>query len=312
MDLAQFDLNLLVLFDAMIRHGNVTAAGTELGLSQPATSYALAKMRRAFDDPLFVRIGASMQPTARALAMTDSVRDVLQRIRTDMLSPSTFDPAHAVREFRVAMSDVGESFFVPPLIRALRGQGNHLRLSVYSPTPAALEQEFESGAIDLAVGLFPDLTGADLYQQALFTNHFVAIAKRNNPHVGDRLTMKRFLAAPHVDVSTPGRSHEVILRHMAQNKIVRNVPLRVSRFLSLLEIVSNSDLIAIVPAEVGESFRTARGISVYPLPFDSPTFRLRQHWHKRFHDDGSVRWLRELVHQLFKDTALMFKDSRQS
>lgn len=301
MDLAKFDLNLLVVFDAMVRHGNVTAAGSELGLSQPAVSYALAKMRKAFEDPLFVRVGSSMQPTARALAMIDAVRDVLQRIRTDMLSPSAFDPAHSNREFRVAMSDVGESFFVPPLVRALREQGRHLQLSVFSLTPAMLEAQLESGAIDLAVGFYPDLVGADYYQQGLFTNHFVAISTRDNPHVKGRLTMARFLQAPQVDVSTPGRSQEIILGYMAQQKIVRNVPLRVSRFLSLLEIVSQSDLIAIVPAEIGESFRSARGLAVHPLPFESPTFRLRQHWHKRFHDDASIRWLRELVHRLFKD-----------
>lgn len=301
MDLTKFDLNLLVLFDAMVRHGNVTAAGSELGLSQPATSYALAKMRDAFEDPLFIRTGSRMEPTARALTMVDTVRDVLRRIRSDVLTTSVFDPQSSTKEFRVAMSDVGESFFVPPLVRALKAEGKRLQLSVYSLTPTELEKQLETGAIDLAVGLYPDLLGSDFMQQALFTNHFVAICTPDNPHVKGKLTMARFLQAPQVDVSTPGRSQEVVLRYLEQKKITRNVPLRVSRFLSLLEIVSQSDMIAIVPAEVGESFRRTRGLVVHQLPFDSPRFRLRQHWHKRFHDDGSVRWLRELVHRLFKD-----------
>lgn len=310
MNVTEFDLNLLVVFDAMVRHGNVTAAGKELGLSQPAASYALAKMRKAFSDPLFVRVGADMQPTARALAMIDTVRDVLQQIRTGMLSPSIFEPNHSGRDFRVAMSDVGEAFFVPPLINALRSKGGHLRLSVFSPTPHALKEQLESGGIDLAIGLYPDLVGADLYQQALFTNHFVAITTRDNPHVKGKLTLSRFLQAPHVDVSTPGRSGEIVLQYMAKRKMARNVVLRVSRFLSLLDIVSKSDLIAIVPAEVGESFRLARDLAVHQLPFESPTFRLQQHWHKRFHDDASVRWLRNLVHLLFKDAGVPELQSR--
>lgn len=233
--------------------------------------------------------------------MADTVRDVLQRVRLDLLNPPVFDPAQSDREFRIATSDVGESFFVPHIVRALRTHGTRMSLRVHSLTPSALEQGLASGDIDLAVGHYPDLTSTDFMQQALFTSHFVAIAQRGNPHIKGRLTMTRFLQAPHVDVSTPGRSQEIILRYMAEKKMTRNTPLQVSRFLSLLEIVSQSDLIAIVPREVGESFKKARGIVVHPLPFTSPTFRLRQHWHKRFHDDSSVRWLRGLIHGLYRN-----------
>ena len=301
MDIGKLDLNLLVVFDAMIRHGNVTVAGRELGLSQPAMSYALLKMRTAFEDPLFVRVKSGMQPTPRALAMMDTVRDVLQRIQSGLLSPAQFDPASSNREFRIAMSDVGESFFTPPLMRALRSHGEQLQLRVLSLTPSALEQKLESGDVDLAVGQYPDLMGADFYQQGLFTSHFVAIAGRDNAHVKSKLTMARFLDAPHVDVTTPGRTQEIILKYMAEKKIVRKVPLQVSRFLSVLEIVTRSDLIAVVPRETGELFRNTRGVAVHALPFESPTFRLRQHWHKRFHDDAAVRWLRTLVHELFTE-----------
>ncbi|UUX95223.1 LysR family transcriptional regulator [Aquabacterium sp. J223] len=302
MDVRQVDLNLLVFFEAMLRHRSVTAAGRELGMSQPSASYALLRMRNAFEDPLFIRVSSGMEPTPRAIAMQDTVRDVLMRIRTDLLSPASFDPQASSREFRIATSDVGESFFVPRIDGVLRSQGRRLRLRVVSSTPAELEQQLASGEIDLAMGHYPDLVGADFFQQALFTSHFVVIAKPGNPHVGDELTMERFLAAPHIDVSTPGRSQEIILRHMAEQKIVRHVPLRVSRFLSLLEIVSQSDLIAVVPREVAQFFRSSRDIEVHPLPFESPHFRLRQHWHKRFHGDGAVGWLREQMHALFKDT----------
>ncbi|MFT4064074.1 LysR family transcriptional regulator [Paraburkholderia sp.] len=151
------DLNLLVVFDAMIRHRNVTVAGRELGLSQPAMSYALLKMRTAFGDPLFVRVKSGMQPTPRALSMVETVRDVLQRIQSDLLIPAIFDPASSNHEFRIAMSEVGESFFTPPLMRALRSHGQQLQLRVFSLTPSALEQQLESGDVDLAVGNYPDL-----------------------------------------------------------------------------------------------------------------------------------------------------------
>jgi len=302
LNFGKLDLNLLVVFNAMMQYRNVTVAGRELGLSQPAMSHALLKMRKAFDDPLFVRVKSGMQPTPKALAMVDAVGDVLQRIQMDLLSPVVFDPASSNRKFRIAMSDVGESFFTAPLIRALRSQGQHMRLQVFSPTPSALAQQLESGDVDLAIGNYPDLIGADFYQQALFTSRFVAIAARDNPYLQDsELTMEKFLEAPHIDVTTPGRTQEIILRYMADKKILRQVPLQISRFLSLLEIVPQSDLIAIVPLEAAELFRSAGGVAVHALPFGSPTFRLRQYWHKRFHDDVAIRWLRALVHEQFKD-----------
>lgn len=301
MNFARLDLNLLVVFDAMMQHRNVTVAGRELGLSQPAMSHALLKMRKTFEDPLFVRVKSGMQPTPKALSMAEAVSDVLQRIQADLLSPATFDPATADREFHVAMSDVGESYFTGPLIRALRRHGPNLRLQVFSSTPSALTRQLESGEVDLAIGNHPDLIGADFYQQALFTSSFVAIAARNHPELQGKLTMAKFLRASHIDVTTPGRTQEIVLQYMAKNKIVRKVPLQVSRFLSVLEIVQQSEFIAIVPREAGELFRSSGRVTVHALPFESPTFRLRQHWHKRFHDDVAVRWLRTLVHELFND-----------
>ncbi len=301
MNFGKLDLNLLVVFNAMMQYRNVTVAGRELGLSQPAMSHALLKMRKAFDDPLFVRVKSGMQPTPKALSMVETVEEVLRRIQSDLLNPAVFDPGSSTRQFRIAMSDVGESFFTATLIRALRRHGQHLRLQVISPTPSVLAQQLESGDVDLAIGNFPDLIGADFYQQALFTSCFVAIAAKDNPHVEGELTMEAFLDASHIDVTTPGRTQEIILRYMAKQKIERKVPLQVSRFLSLLEIVPQSDLIAIVPLEAGELFRSTGGIAVHALPFDSPTFRLRQHWHKRFHDDVAIRWLRNLAHELFKE-----------
>ncbi|WP_169457883.1 LysR family transcriptional regulator [Ottowia thiooxydans] len=298
-DNRQLDLNLLVVFEALLRHRNVTAAGKELGLSQPAASYALRRMRLAFEDPLFVHVSSGMEPTPRALAMEDTVRDVLMRIRTDLLSSSNFDPTKSQREFCIATSDVGEAFFVPRIVGALQKFGPRLRVRVASPTPEALEQQLASGEIDLAMGHYPDLIGADFIQQALFTSHFVVISRSGHPHVNGKLTMSRFLSAPQVDVATPGRSGEIILRHMAERKLERYVPLKVSRFMSLLEIVSQTDLIAIVPREVVQLFHKSQDLEVHPLPFKSPTFRLRQHWHKRFHDDAASKWFRETMHELF-------------
>ncbi len=302
MQTRKLDLNLLVVFDALFRLGSVTAAGAELGLSQPAVSYALLKMRKSFGDPLFVRVASGMQPTAHALSLAPTVREVLDRVESGLLATPHFDPAQSDRTFRIASSDFGESFFAPPLMRAFKEQGASLSLHFVSLTPEVLQRQLESGEIDMAMGHYPDLVGADFYQQGLFTSRFVCIAARGNPHVQKKLTMRRFLQAPHVDVMTPGRSQEIILRYITENRIVRHVPLRVSRFLSLFEIVAKTDLIAMVPQDVAAAFADSKDLTVHQLPFESPTFRLQQYWHKRFHDDSGLRWLRQLSHATFKDT----------
>jgi DNA-binding transcriptional LysR family regulator len=301
MDISDFDLNLLLVFEALMKHRSVTIAGRHLGLSQPAMSYMLAKMRKVLGDTLFVRVRTGVEPTPRALSIVEPIRAVLEKIRSDVLSTSGFDCRTSSRLFTLCTSDVGEAFFLSRIVREMRSLAPRLSLRSRSLTPAALEEGLDSGEIDLAVGYFPDLKRADIFQQALFTSHFVCIARRGNPFVKGPFTMQRFLDAPYVDVATPGRSREVIQRYLAKKDIRRNVQLQISHFLSLGEILPQSDLLAIVPREAGQFFARQGGrISAHTLPFKSPTFRLAQHWHKRNHDDLGSRWLREIIRSTFQ------------
>ncbi len=301
MDITEFDLNLLLVFEALMRHRSVTVAGKHLGLSQPAMSYMLGKMRKVLDDALFVRVRTGVEPTARALSIVEPVRTILEKIRSDVLSTSGFDCRTSTRLFSLCTSDVGEAFFLSHIVREVRSLAPRLSLRSRSLTPAFLEEGLESGEIDLAVGYFPDLRRPEVFQQALFTSHFVCIARRGNPFVKSPFTMQRFLDAPYVDVATPGRSREVMQRYLAKKDIRRNVQLQISHFLSLGEILPESDLLAIVPREAGQFFaRQGERISSHPLPFKSPTFRLSQHWHRRNHDDLGNRWLRELIRRSFQ------------
>lgn len=301
MDISDFDLNLLFVFEALMKHRSVTIAGAHLGLSQPAMSYRLAKMRKLLGDALFVRVRTGVEPTPRALGIVEPVRSVLEKIHSDVLNTRGFDCRTSTRLFALCTSDVGEAFFLSRIVREMRAVAPRLSLRSHSLTPAALEQGLESGEIDLAVGYFPDLKRADIFQQALFTSHFVCIARRGNPFVKEPFTMQRFMDAPYVDVATPGRSREVIQRYLAKKDLRRNVQLQISHFLSLGEILPQSDLLAIVPKEAGQFFARQGGrISAHALPFKSPTFRLIQHWHKRNHDDLGNRWLREIIRRTFQ------------
>lgn len=299
MDLHTVDLNLIPVFDAMLRHKSVTLAGIELGLSQPAMSYALAKLRRTFNDPLFFRVGNEMQPTALALDLTGAVREVLDRLRADVFGLTPFDPSTTTRSFVYCMTDIAESYFLPGLVTELQRLGARIALRAALLPPQALKVGLENGDVDFAVGIFPDLSGPDHFQQTLYESRFVCVARSGNPYVKGRLTLRRFVEAPQVAVSTPARSQPILERTLERQRIRRSVLLRVQNFLTLIEIVSKTDLIAVVPYEAAETLQKIGRLKVHALPFEADTFQIKQYWHRRYNNDPGNRWLRGVFFRLF-------------
>ncbi len=230
MDIRNVDLNLLVVFDAMLEHRSVTRAGEAIGLSQPATSAAVARLRLMFEDPLFVKVGAQMQPTARAQALQVSVRRVIDAVKNEILQPAAFDPLRSERTFVVITPDIGEIHFVPPLIRRLAEAAPSLRLKAVSRPPDTAAEALASGAADLALGYFPDLKGAGFYQQKLFENRHVCMVRHDNPYVDDGpLSLDQYLALRHVVVRPDGREH-VFEQFLARRGLRRQVALELVSF----------------------------------------------------------------------------------
>jgi DNA-binding transcriptional LysR family regulator len=294
MDIDRLDLNLLRVFEAVMRTRKVTEAAVALDMSQPALSFALAKLRRHFDDPLFVRTAAGMQPTPLAQAMAGPVREALDLIRTRLTEKPAFDPARARRVFTLSLSDAGEMVLLPRLLKRLRREAPGVDIASLQLPPAELEAAMEEGTVDLAVGYFPDLVKEVYYQQRLFSQPFVCLmnAKRELP--GGRLTLKAFLEASHAVVRPQGRSQEVFERKLEERGLARRVALSIPHFMSVPFVVMTSDLIATVPEAVAESFARMAGLKVAPLPLPMDKVDLKQHWHARFHRDPANQWLRRL------------------
>ena len=186
MDIRKVDLNLLVVFDMLLRLQSVTRTAEALGMSQPAMSLALNKLRTAFSDPLFVRNSRGLSPTPRAEQLVIPMRHVLDQIKNDVLRQPSFDPATTDRTFTFNMADVGELVFLPRLHAHLRAAAPGANIRTVSTPPAQLEEAMESGEVDLAVGYFPGLKGAAMYQQRLFSHSFVCIVRKDHPVFGVR------------------------------------------------------------------------------------------------------------------------------
>ncbi len=298
--LGDLDLNLLVAFHALLQESSVTRAGRKLGVSQPAISYALAKLRKTFGDPLFVRVGDQMRPTARAQALSPAVVRVLDLINTEMLNRQAFDPITARRRLSLSMSDVGESNFVAPILQQLVAEMPNVDLAVHPVQPGELQEALATGAIDLALGYFPDLKGASIFQQTLFKAGFVCVARAGNPFMKEKLTLRRFISAPHVALQSGARTQGFIERDLRAAGIDRQVKLTVQHFMTLIEVLPRTDLIAVVPVGAAQSSARAIALDVQALPYSSSRFPVKQYWHKRYHHDAANQWFRGEIRRLFQ------------
>ena len=290
MDIRNVDLNLLVIFDAMARHRSVIRTAEAVGLSQPATSAALARLRKLFDDPLFVRGGTEMQPTPRALALAPAIHRVVETIQIDVLSSTAFDPAAADRSFAILTPDIGEISFIPGVLRHLRQTAPQVRLRALSMPRKAAAEALESGQAELAVGFFPDLKKAGFFQQALFRTSYTCIACASRTG-STRLSLKQFLAARHIVVRPEGREH-AFDRWLQERGHQRQVTLELSHFMSLLAILPGSDLIATVPDDIAAAVARHVPVTRLELPFEPPVIEVQQYWHRRLQHDPANQWLR--------------------
>ena len=303
MDIRSLDLNLLVVFDAMLKHKNVTKAAVAIKLSQPAMSAAIARLRAIFDDPLFVRTGAGMVPTPKAQALSPSIRLVVQTIQTEILLPRNFDPSRSDRTFTLVTPDIAEVNFLPRLLLKLAEKSPYINLKTLAMPREVAADSLETGSADMAIGYFPDLHRAGFFQQKLITSSHVCLVQKKHPDVGEKLSMTQFIEASHVVVKPDGREH--VFEQFLQSKgIKRRVVVELSHFMSLLPIIETSNFIATVPKDLANFFVRHGEVRYVPTPMKSPTIDVHLFWHQRFHKDSAHIWLRQVINQLFNQGKL--------
>jgi DNA-binding transcriptional LysR family regulator len=296
------DLNLLPIAFALYDELSVSRAARLLGMSQPAVSMALRRMRDTFDDPLFIRVPTGIAPTPRAHALIKQARPLVQRLQEDLLKGVTFDPATSTRTVTLALSDVGEMAFLPRVLEQLRAQAPHCAVRSVSVPTAQLAHDLEKGEIDLAVGYFPALALKNFRQRRLSTHRFACLMRADHPLRAERLSPADFLAAEHIAIRAEGRSQEVLERFLERRKIRRKVALWTPNFLAVPFIVARSNLVATMPYAVARQFATmSPQLAVALPPFDISGFDLKLHWHRRFDNEPRNKWLRKQLVSVFKD-----------
>ncbi|HLX82119.1 MAG TPA: LysR family transcriptional regulator [Burkholderiales bacterium] len=299
MNVQGLDLNLLRVFDAVLRDRSVTSAAKHLGLTQPAVSNALARLRAQFEDTLFVRTPTGMDATPFARELSEPVRQALALLESAMAHGPGFDPATSTRAFRFYMSDLGQIEFLPPLIERAQRIAQGVRLEAVSLEVENIGDALAAGALDLAVGFLPGL-GPPVRRQPLFRDPYVCLMRADHPAIGAKLTKKQFLAASHALVSYKG-GHRVIEEALERAGLARKIALRVPHFTVVPMVLERSDLILILPSKVARVYERQGRFKFLPPPVPIPPADVAAHWHERFERDPGNRWLREMIMELFTE-----------
>jgi DNA-binding transcriptional LysR family regulator len=293
----RLDLNLLVIFDAIYRARNLTAAGEALGLSQPAMSHALARLREMFNDPLFVKLPRGLQPTPYADEVAPAVIQGLGTLRGS-LEKAGFDPATSQRTFRFAMTDIGEWVLLPPLYRHVSSAAPRITLHTAQPSVRDLRDAMASGRIDLALGFIPQL-GAGFRQQLMYRSSYACVVREGHPAIRDTLSLRQYREAAHVLPFSYATAHGETLERALQAASV-NVAMRVTHFLALPSIIAGTDFITTIPINLAESMRQLVNVRVLPPPVELPGFDVKLYWHERSHLEPGNKWLRDVCAELMR------------
>lgn len=292
-NLRRIDLNLLVALDAMLRERHVTRAARTIGLSQPAMSSALARLRGLFEDELFVRTSAGMQPTPRAEALSEPVRQALSQIERLFDTEHSFVPATSSRRFVVRLSDLLGDLLLPRLLAKITAVAPGVALDVVHLSPLQTCDALERNEIDAAVSMGLEPT-ATIYQQALMRDRMMCIMRRSHPLAEAKLSLRRFLAARHLKVSMSPTDFRFVDDVLARHDTRRDIALNVPHWLLVPEVVATTDYVAVMPALFATAIRNEQ-LAVRELPFASEPFDWCLYWHRRHDNDPAIRWLRQCI-----------------
>lgn len=294
------DLNLLSVFQEVYRERQISSAARKLGLSQSAVSNALARLRRAFGDELFVRTAAGMQPTPLATQMAEPIGVAMAQVALALNQRSRFDPATSSRRFVLAMTDVGEIYFMPALIERCRALAPQVEVKSVRAGTLALKEEMEGGRVDLAVGPFEDVSEA-LYQRQLFRQPYVTMFRKGHPLGKGELTLARFVKAEHMLVDASESPYDRINALLARAGIGPAVRFRVPHFTAVPYMVATSDLVVTVPQKLAERAALPFGLEWITPPLALPALQTNVFWHRRYNQDPGNQWLRALLAEVFAE-----------
>lgn len=294
MNLADFDLNLLVVFDAIYKEKNLTRAGQRLNLSQPAISHSLNRLRNAFDDPLFVRHGYQMEPTPLTEELKENVKKVLELTERTLEDRGAFNPYRSTRTFHIGIQDYPMIVVLPRLIKTLKELAPNVNIRTFHLSMESRKSALEDGKLDMVIGIRQDF-GSNIFQQYLFKDTEVCIVKRDHPVIRDELNLDNYLQAEFIGLSISDVKQARIDRRLKEIGHKRKIRLTVENEVTIPQLVSRSNYLANIAKLVAREYIPWLPIKALPLPIELEELEFYQYWHDRYQKDPGHNWLRQTI-----------------
>ncbi len=298
----RYDLNLLPVFVALMEERSVTRAAERLGLTQPALSNALTRLRSLLQDPLFVRERYGMRPTTRAEELAPIIAGALASLDGVVSEQQDFDPARSQALFTLAPNSYAELVLVPAIVARLRRVAPHARLRLTPYGADLAETGVVSGSTAMALGRIvepPD----NVVVQHLMDDGLACIVRADHPVVRRNLTRKQYESLKHVNMVPPGRLRVGLFQTLEREGLRRDVAVSVTHFMAVPELIAVTDYCATLPAQICRRLAHDPRLRVVPAPVDLGTFPVQMAWHVRYRQDPAHRWLRGLVAEVAQEAA---------
>lgn len=291
MNKINFDLNLLRVFDAMMAERNVTRAAQRLFLSQPATSHALARLRHEIGDPLFIRTGREMVPTAKAMALAPAVRTMLDQL-VAVLDDTPFDPRTSAAIFRIALVDVLEYLLAPRFAYLIQAEAPHIRFAIQSYDSPSYQTQLATGGIDIAIGL-SEPTAPNIHSEKLAVLPPVGLVRKNHPLTRGRPSIRDFNQTARL--TTDLRTNRQDKSDTKDKSSTKDPIYTTAHFFAMPLLLANSDLLLITSQVVADLLCAQYPLVAVPLPTRHPPLEPHIFWHQRTDNDPAQKWMREKI-----------------
>lgn len=307
MNISRVDLNLLVYLDVLLRERNVTRSAAHLGITQPAMSNGLRRLRTLLDDPLLIRTSKGMAPTERALELQPQIRDILANIERAIEPKGNFDPATAKRVVRMMASDYAESTLIPRLLSRLAQAAPDITLDVLTPSDVALE-DVEQGRVDMLLNRFDEIPES-FHQSTVWRDDFSCLLSVDNP-LNKNFNLENYLSSRHVWVSKTGMGASVGMNPQDSQRLgwvdealkaigqQRHIAVFTRHYLVAALLSQQADLIATLPSQLARLQQDNPRVCLHPPPFTIPSFELKMAWSPLLQHNPYHQWIRRLVVEL--------------
>jgi DNA-binding transcriptional LysR family regulator len=292
MNWGAFDLNLLIVFDAVMQERSVTRAGSRIGLSQPAMSHALNRLRYMLKDELFVRTPEGMVPTPRAEMLAQPLRNALSEMQL-ALEPADFDPVASDRRFALAVNNYAAVVLVPPLVAAVSAAAPEVQLDLRPSGTLDIVDSLDRGDLDMTLSNM-ESPGERFSAATLLDDSFVLVMRRGHPASRHKLTAAAFADLPHLEISSSREDTGFVDRWLAERGLVRRIALR-APYLSAAPILVQSDMVVTLSRRIAQEFVRSHPLLLREPPYDSPHVRTMMLWHRRLDGHPAHRWLRDVI-----------------